>query len=202
MYSFYIKRTMDFFVSFILLCLIFPIFFLISVIIKIDSKGPVFFHQIRLGKNGCRFKIYKFRTLIDRPRIVDSEIYKGNSEVTRFGSYLRRFKIDELPQLINIFIGDMSFVGPRPSMPELMNDFNEDAYFRIKVKPGLTGLSQINGNIYLSWDQRWKYDRFYVCNLSLFLDLSILFKTILIVLFGEEKFLKSEVNENSCNRGC
>jgi undecaprenyl phosphate N,N'-diacetylbacillosamine 1-phosphate transferase len=202
MYRFYIKRIIDFSVSFVLLCLMLPIFFCIAFVIKIDSKGPVFFHQIRLGVNGNRFKIYKFRTMIDRPRLVNSEILKGNSDVTRFGSFLRRFKIDETAQLINIFKGDMSFVGPRPSMPELMNDFNEDAYFRVKVKPGLTGLSQINGNIYLSWEQRWEYDRFYVCNLSFSLDLIILLKTILVVIFGEDKYLKIKGNENSGNWGC
>ena len=155
-----------------------------------DSKGDFFFFQERLGKNGQIFKVFKIRTMTDKVRVADREILKGDSEVTRMGNVLRRLKIDELPQIINIFKGDMSFVGPRPCLPNQITEFNEDGKTRILVTPGLTGLAQTNGNIYLTWEERWKYDRYYVENLSFFLDIAIVFKTVLIVLLGEQKFLK------------
>ena len=149
----------------------------------------VFFLQKSAGKNGRAFYLYKFRTMTDRPRKVDEEIFKDNKEVTRVGHVLRRYKIDELPQILNIIKGDMSIVGPRPCMVDQIKDLNEDGKKRLLVKPGLTGLAQINGNIYLSWEERWKYDRYYVENLDFLLDLSILIKTVLIVLLGEDKFI-------------
>ncbi len=188
MYKNYIKRILDFTLSFIGFIILLPIFLIVALLIKTTSSGPVFFKQYRLGKDGNEFQILKFRTMTNRKREVDREILKGDAEVTTIGYYLRRLKIDELPQIINILKGDMSVVGPRPSMPELLNDFNEDAKYRITVTPGLTGLAQINGNIYLSWEQRWKYDRKYVENMSFVLDFKIILKTLLIVLFGEKRF--------------
>jgi undecaprenyl phosphate N,N'-diacetylbacillosamine 1-phosphate transferase len=111
--------------------------------------------------------------------------------VTTVGVVLRRLKIDELPQILNILKGDMSIVGPRPCLPALENDFNEDGEIRLKVRPGLTGLAQTNGNIYLTWEERWKYDRNYVEKCNFVLDLKIVLKTVLIVFIGEEKFLKN-----------
>ncbi|WP_418637381.1 sugar transferase [Winogradskyella sp.] len=181
---------MDFLISLLVLLILIPFFIVIFVLVKTDSKGSFFFLQSRLGKDGRVFKVFKIRTMTDVPRITNQEIFSGNSEVTKVGSILRRLKIDELPQVINILIGDMSFVGPRPCLPELQNKFNEDGVKRLNVRPGLTGLAQTNGNIYLSWEQRWKYDGYYVENLSLFLDVKIFIKTFLIVFIGEEKFLK------------
>lgn len=117
------------------------------------------------------------------------EIYQGDAEVTWIGAFLRRFKIDELPQLINVLIGDMSIVGPRPCMPSMKDELNEDGNFRTQIRPGLTGLAQVNGNIYLSWPDRWKYDRYYVEHVSLWLDLKIIAKTVVIVIQGEKSFL-------------
>lgn len=128
--------------------------------------------------------------MYDRPRVADREILKGDFEVTRIGEILRRFKIDELPQIINVFLGDMSLVGPRPCLPRQRAEFNEDGQQRIKVRPGLTGLAQVNGNIYLSWEERWKYDRQYVEKLSFISDIKIVVRTLAILLYGEEKFLK------------
>jgi lipopolysaccharide/colanic/teichoic acid biosynthesis glycosyltransferase len=170
--------------------MLFPLFLIIAVLIKTTSKGPIFFFQERLGKNAKTFKVFKFRTMTHKKRAVNREILKGDPEVTRIGHYLRRFKIDELPQLLNVLTGDMSLVGPRPCMPIQLNDLNEDGKYRIRVKPGLTGLAQVNGNIYLTWEERWKYDRKYVENLSFQEDIKIILKTITIVLLGEEKFLK------------
>lgn len=190
MYKSFIKRFLDFLISLLIILFLVPLFIVLYILVKLDSKGDFFFFQERLGKNGQIFKVFKIRTMTDKVRVADREILKGDSEVTRMGNILRRLKIDELPQIINIFKGDMSFVGPRPCLPNQITEFNEDGKTRILVTPGLTGLAQTNGNIYLTWEERWKYDRFYVENLSFFLDIAIVFKTVLIVLLGEQKFLK------------
>lgn len=190
MYKNFIKRFLDFLISLLIILFLVPLFIILYILVKLDSKGDFFFFQERLGKNGQIFKVFKIRTMTDKVRVADREILKGDSEVTRMGNVLRRLKIDELPQIINIFKGDMSFVGPRPCLPNQITEFNEDGKTRILVTPGLTGLAQTNGNIYLTWEERWKYDRYYVENLSFFLDIAIVFKTVLIVLLGEQKFLK------------
>ena len=190
MYKDFIKRFLDFLISLLIILFLVPLFIILYILVKLDSKGDFFFFQERLGKNGQIFKVFKIRTMTDKVRVADREILKGDSEVTRMGNVLRRLKIDELPQIINIFKGDMSFVGPRPCLPNQITEFNEDGKTRILVTPGLTGLAQTNGNIYLTWEERWKYDRYYVENLSFFLDIAIVFKTVLIVLLGEQKFLK------------
>lgn len=190
MYKNFLKRFLDFIVSLIVLLFFLPLFIFVYFLVKIDSKGDFFFFQDRLGKNGKIFKVYKIRTMTDKIRVADREILKGDAEVTRVGGVLRRLKIDELPQIINIFKGDMSFVGPRPCLPSQINEFNEDGKKRILVRPGLTGLAQVNGNIYLTWEERWKYDRKYVENLTMILDMQITLKTFAIVIFGEEKYLK------------
>ena len=184
-----LKRCFDLFTALFVLLISWPILLFIAIAIKLTSFGPIFFIQERIGKQGKKFKIYKFRTMIDKERIVNREILIGDSEVTWFGSILRRYKLDELPQLINVLKGDVSIVGPRPILPEMIDSLDDVGIIRLKVTPGLTGLSQINGNIYLSWKDRWKYDKCYVDNISFFLDLKIVIKTIFIIIVGEEKFL-------------
>lgn len=123
----------------------------------------------------------------DRTNI--SEILADHPDVTPVGRLLRRFKVDELPQLFNVIRGDMSLVGPRPCLPETVSEFDCNGEARLAVRPGLTGLAQVNGNVHLSWPERWKYDRYYVENLSIQLDCKILFKTLLVIVFGEQPFL-------------
>jgi len=188
-YTSFIKRLIDILVSAIFLFLALPIVILVIILIKMTSKGSILFKQKRAGLKGKIFVAFKFRTMYDRPREV-KKVLKGDPDVTKIGSYLRRLKIDEFPQLLNVLFGDMSLVGPRPAMIELENEFNEDGKFRLLVKPGLTGLAQVNGNIHLSWQERWKYDRYYVENIDFFLDLKILFKTIAIIIRGEDKYIK------------
>lgn len=190
MYQNFLKRIIDFTIALVGLAIIFPILVLTIILIKIDSNGKVFFTQERAGISGRPFYVYKFRTMTDKPREVTKEIHKGDPDVTKVGKWLRRLKIDELPQLLNVLNGDMSLVGPRPGLIRQIPDLDENGRYRILVRPGLTGLAQINGNIHLSWPQRWVYDRNYVQNLSLWLDVKILFKTILIVILGEDKFIK------------
>lgn len=167
-----------------------PFLLVIYILVKAGSKGPFLFIQRRLGYHGQIFNAYKIRTMTHKIRHVHTQIYGKHPEVTRVGFFLRKYKIDELPQLINIFLGEMSFVGPRPGLPEQLKNYTELAKMRLSVRPGLTGLAQINGNIYLSWPERWIYDGLYVKRLSFKLDILILAKTFLILIKGEKKFLK------------
>lgn len=190
MYRQFFKRFFDFIFSLTVFVIIWPILLLVSITIKLTSKGPVFFMQNRLGKHGRIFRLYKFRTMTHEKRTVNREILKGDSEVTSIGNILRRLKIDEIPQLLNILNGDMSIVGPRPCMPDMLEKLNDTGKVRLTVSPGMTGLAQVNGNIFLDWEDRWKYDKYYAENLSLLMDIKIIIKTVLIILKGEDKFIK------------
>lgn len=195
MYQDFIKRGIDFLVSgfFCLLCL--PFFILIALLIKIDSRGPIFFKQKRVGKNLVIFEVLKLRTMTHQDRKVGNQPVVGKADgVTTLGFYLRRFKIDELPQLLNVLNGDMSLVGPRPSVPEQLAQMTEQEKHRYSVRPGLTGLSQVSGNIHLSWKERYVYDLEYVHHISWRNDIKIILKTFLIILFGEEKYLHKSKN--------
>lgn len=186
-----IKRFLVFFISFAILLFLFPLFIVVAVLIKMDSNGPIFYLQGRVGKNGDIFQVYKFRTMTDEVRDPNKkQTYLNDPDITRIGRFLRRFKFDELPQIWNVFIGDMSLVGPRPALPSLYEEFGEIAKKRCRVRPGMTGLAQVNGNIYLPWEKRLLLDGEYVDNISFMLDLKILIKTIAIVLFGEEKYIR------------
>ena len=185
------KRLFDFFISFAILLLLFPLFIIVAVLIKLDSKGPIFYLQSRVGENGRVFRIYKLRTMTNKERDPNvKQTYLQDPDITRIGGLLRRFKIDELPQIWDVFIGDMSLVGPRPALPSLYEKFGEIAKKRCEVRPGMTGWAQVNGNIYLPWEERLCLDREYVDRMSFMLDLRILVKTVAIVLFGEEKYIK------------
>jgi undecaprenyl phosphate N,N'-diacetylbacillosamine 1-phosphate transferase len=192
-YKRFLKRFFDIIVAAPMAFLIFPLLLMLYLIVKVDSKGGFFFLQQRLGKDGKLIEVYKIRTMTDKPRESNQEIVKGNEEVTRVGKILRRLKIDELPQIINVLKGEMSFVGPRPCLPELQIEFDANGKKRTLVRPGLTGLAQTNGNIYLSWEERWKYDAHYVDNLNFILDFKILVKTIFIIFCGEEYFKNPNV---------
>jgi len=192
MYARYIKRILDFILSLIAMLLLWPILIIVSVLIKLDSSGPVFYTQLRPGKNQKLFKLYKFRTMIqgaDKYQKVGIEVKQDDSRITFLGRFLRRTKIDELPQLINILKGDMSIVGPRPSLPEYLEQYEDWELERFLVRPGLTGLAQINGNIYLKREEKSVYDVKYIKEMSFFLDAKIIIKTVLIVLCGEDKFI-------------
>lgn len=128
--------------------------------------------------------------MTDKKRNSSVQVIGNEPDVTTLGKVIRRLKVDELPQLINVLKGEMSIVGPRPCLPELQESFNQDGKVRLEVRPGLTGLAQINGNIHLSWKERWAFDRNYVENQSLKLDLRIILSTVLIVVFGEQWGMK------------
>lgn len=189
MYSFF-KRIFDLLFAISVLVIVGPVLLISIILLKLESKGPAFFFQDRLGLNGKVFKVFKLRTMTHKKREVHQQILKDNPEVTKVGYYLRRFKIDELPQFINVLLGTMSIVGPRPCLTNIEHLYTEDTKFRFLVKPGVTSLAGVRGSIYLSWPDKWYYDKLYVQNASLFLDLKIIVKTVLVVFVGEKKFLK------------
>src|SRR5690554_1373427 len=196
----YLKRFLDFVVSFLMLILLSPLLLLVSILIKIDSRGPIIFKQDRLGKNGKVFKIYKFRSMVINAEKHGVYEAKNDLRVTRVGRIIRKLSIDELPQLINIIKGDMSIIGPRPTLtyhPWPYEEYNEFQKQRFNVRPGITGWAQINGRKEVEWNKRIELDVYYVKNLSFFLDLKIVFKTIYKVLFMKDNYnSKSTVNKS------
>jgi len=182
-----VKVILDKFFSIILLILLFPLFLIIGILIKFDSKGPVFFVQERAGKDGKIFKAYKLRTMVDKAveMGLGYEIVKDDNRITRVGKCLR-WGIDELPQLINVFKGEMSLVGPRPTLPHQVKKYSEREKRRLEVKPGITGWALVNGRNKLSWPERIKLDIWYIDHWSIWLDIKILLKTIWVVIFKRE----------------
>ncbi len=186
-----VKRLYDLALSVLILLLSLPFWPFIMLAIKIDSRGPIIFKQIRTGRNGKNFKFYKFRTMkVENNNF--SITTKDDPRVTKFGKFMRQTRIDEIPQLINVLKGDMSFVGPRPERPELIKDLSRNIpYYSIRnlVKPGITGWDQISGEYHSpSTEDTYKklqYDLFYIKNRSVYLDISIILKTIRTALGRE-----------------
>ncbi len=178
------------------LILLFPLLALLGVMIRLHDHGPALFTQTRVGKDGKVFQIYKFRTMVVDAEQRRAELLASNDtdgvlfklrrdpRVTAVGAYLRRWSIDELPQLLNVFLGHMSLVGPRPALPEEAARYAEHVRRRLVVKPGLTGLWQVNGRSDLSWEESVRLDLRYVENWSFALDLQILWKTISVMVRG------------------
>lgn len=185
--TFFLKKITDVVISGIGLIILFPIFVIIGILIKFDSKGPVFFIQERVGKDGKLFRAYKLRTMIQGAYKKTEGIFinRDNLYITRMGKFLRRSGIDELPQLINVLKGDMSLVGPRPTLKYQVENYNDIQKQRLLIKPGITGWALINGRNKLTWPERIKLDIWYIDHWSLWLDLKILFKTIIVVVNGE-----------------
>lgn len=184
-------RVLNFACACILLIFFLPIMFLISVIILIDSPGNPIFLQERIGKRNRAFRILKFRTLYKHHFGLDlNQEEVANYRITKIGRKLRRSKLDELPQLWNIVLGDMNFIGPRPDIPQQVNHYLPEQYERLCLKPGLTGLSQICGNTLLGWPERIKLDIIYVRTRNLKLDSYILLKTARLILNGESSALE------------
>lgn len=186
----FIKRIFDIFLAIVLIILLIAPMLLISLLVKLDSKGPILFQQKRVGKAGKTFTILKFRTMILNAESMGTGLdsFKGDNRVTKIGKVLRDSSLDELPQLFNILIGDMSFVGPRPPVtysPYKYEDYPESVKKRFVMKPGVTGLAQINGRNNLDWDEKFKYDIEYVDKVSFLLDLKIMILTGIKVIKNE-----------------
>lgn len=188
MYKKYFKRFIDVTVSGLSLILLFPIFLIIVVLIKIDSRGPILFTQKRVGEKGRLFRIFKLRTMLtfEDSFYPDGSPIENYDRITKIGKILRKTSIDELPQLINIFIGDMSIVGPRPTLLYQVEKYDEYQARRLDVKPGLTGLAQVNGRNSLSWEQKIQYDIDYLNNITFLNDLKIILKTFVVVFKSRE----------------
>ena len=193
-FSLFIKRLFDIIFSVIGIIVAIPIWIIMPILIKIDSKGPVFFKQQRRTKNGKVFEMLKFRSMINNAENMGTGLfnYKDDFRVTKIGRFMRNTSIDELPQLFNIFLGDMSIVGPRPCVINELGDFetlNSKYKKRFQVKAGLTGLAQVKGRNDISWDDKVTYDNIYVNKFKkygILMDIKIIFETALKVLKRED----------------
>lgn len=190
-----VKRIFDVFVALLVLIPFFPIWLVIMLLIKITSPGPVFFLQDRPGYKKKIFKVYKFRTMKigSEKMIKGKEVMKDDDRITSIGRFLRRSKVDEIPQILNVLKGEMSLIGPRPERVASLADYDDEISKRLDMLPGMTGLAQVSGNIYLSLNDRYRLDVYYVENFSLLMDIRILFRTVGVVLFGEEKYKNKEL---------
>lgn len=182
MYRKVIKKLLDLILALILVILLSPLMIIIAIMIKIDSKGPVIFKQIRSGKNNKNFTLYKFRSMTCNNNLYDTSV---EDQVTKIGRILRKTSLDELPQLFNILKGEMSFIGPRPWIVDYAKYFTKHQMRRLEVLPGITGLAQCSGRNNLGIIERIDIDVEYVENMSLFLDIYIVLKTIKSVLKKE-----------------
>lgn len=179
-----LKPFIDFVVAFILALFFLPIFVILAFCLFIANKGTPFFTQNRPGKNGKIFKITKFKTMNNK---TDSNgvLLSDAERLTKIGSLVRKTSLDEIPQLFNILNGDMSLIGPRPLLPQYLPLYNDFQKQRHDVKPGITGWAQVNGRNAISWEKKFEFDVFYVNNISLLLDIKIIFLTVVKVFKSE-----------------
>lgn len=203
MYDRVVKRVIDMLLSAIALLVLLPIFFILAVLVRVKLGSPVLFSQERPGRDEKVFRMYKFRSMTDK-RDEHGELLPDEERLTHFGAMLRATSLDELPELLNIFKGDMSIVGPRPLLVKYLPRYNERQRRRHQVRPGLTGWAQVNGRNAISWEQKFEYDVEYVERESFWFDMKILFMTVGKVLHRSdinqegnatmEEFLGSETN--------
>ena len=194
-----IKRFLDFIFAFLLIILLIPLFLIIGILIKISSKGSIIYIQKRIGKNNTSFSCYKFRTMHPQSKYLLKKILVKNKDfknqfsetrkivndprITRFGKFLRFSSLDELPQIFNVLIGDMSFIGPRPIVKSEIKKYGKEFGKVFSIKPGISGLWQVSGRNNLSYDKRVELDITYSENINFLLDIKIFIRTILVILF-------------------
>lgn len=198
--QFFLKRILDFIISLLGIVVLSVVFIVLALWIKLDSKGPAIFKQVRVGKNGKRFIIYKFRTMVVdaekkmeldiRPESLENFVFQSRSDnrITKSGAFLRKTSLDEIPQLFNVLFGSMSLVGPRPEIPDVVKFYPEAYKQRLLVTPGITGLAQISGRGEIELGKTVYYDLTYIKNFSLWTDIKILFKTFFSVFKSEGAF--------------
>ncbi len=198
MYAKYIKRVLDLILSLMALIILMPLMIIIAILIKINSKGPVFFLQERLGKDGKVFKIIKFRTMVVNAEHMGAGIKvtgENDDRITKLGKILRKFSLDEIPQLINVIKGDMSLIGPRPPLtthPHKYEDYSKEQKRRFLVRPGITGKAQVKYRNSATWDTRIKEDIKYVSKITFISDVKIILSTILNVISESNIYASSK----------
>lgn len=182
------KRSLDVLLSILMLTFLLLPFAVVAILVKLDSKGPIFFRQHRTGKDGTVFRILKFRTMVDEAEKIGlgHEMTRDDARITGVGRRLRNWGLDELPQLVNVIMGDVSLVGPRASRVDQHEMFTDDERGRMQMRPGITGLAVVKGRNGLDWEQRIKLDLWYIENRSFWMDIRILFQTLNVVLIKRQ----------------
>ncbi len=183
------KRLFDLLGSALALLLLAPLLLVVAAWIKVDTPGPVFYRQERVGRHGVPFRIHKFRTMRDGAGGLPLTV-GADPRITRAGAWLRRTRVDELPQLLSVVRGDMSLVGPRPTLPDQAAAYDAFRRQRLLIRPGLTGLAQVHGNAAIPWDERILFDIAYVRSCSYLLDMGILARTAAVIVLGEQRMVR------------
>lgn len=195
MYKHFFKRFFDFLLVLLALIVLSPFLLVITIILHIANKGAgAFFTQERPGRNGKIFKVIKFKSMTDE-RDSEGNLLPNDQRITKIGKFIRKFSIDELPQLINVLKGDMALIGPRPLMPRYLKLYSPEQMRRHEVRPGITGWAQVNGRNNITWTEKFKLDVWYVDHLTMWLDIKIIFMTIKNVLAGKD----TQYGGNSAN---
>ena len=189
------KIASDYIFSILTFILLVPFYLLLGALVYLSFGKPIIFKQVRSGKNCTPFTIYKFRTMTNQ-KDSHGNLESDEKRLTSFGFFLRRTSLDELPSILNVIKGDMSFVGPRPLLSIYEKKYSKEQLRRHNAKPGITGLAQVSGRNSISWKKKFELDVYYVDNISLSLDLKILFLTIWIVLRGQDIKFKNEVSSS------
>tara|TARA_R110000796_G_scaffold252631_2_gene389326 strand:- start:9683 stop:10291 length:609 start_codon:yes stop_codon:yes gene_type:complete len=184
MYQNFFKRILDIIIALIAFIILSPFFLIVFIVLLFTNNGKPFFFHKRPGKNEVIFEVIKFKSMNDK-KDENGEFLPFHLRVTHFGDFIRKYSLDEIPQLLNVLKGDMSLIGPRPLLVQYLPLYNEEQSKRHLVKPGITGWAQVNGRNAISWEQKFEYDIWYVENLSFILDLKILFKTLKKVIIRE-----------------
>ncbi|MDO4284877.1 MAG: sugar transferase [Eubacteriales bacterium] len=192
MYRNYIKRALDFILALLGLVILSPVYLILILLVRIKLGSPVFFGQERPGYQEKIFRLHKFRTMTDA-RDENGKLLPDRERLTKFGRLLRRTSLDELPELVNILKGEMSFIGPRPLLPEYLPYYTQEERLRHTVRPGLTGLAQASGRNLVNWDRRLAYDVEYVKGLSFAMDCRVIVKTVQTV-FGHSETVADDTN--------
>lgn len=186
MYKRYLKRVFDFFIALFAIIVLSPVFIVVIILLSIANKGAgVFFTQSRPGLNGRIFKVIKFKSMTDE-RDENGALLSNDKRITKVGKFIRKFSIDELPQLINVLKGDMALIGPRPLLARYLQLYTPEQARRHEVRPGLTGWAQVHGRNNISWSDKFKLDVWYVDHCSLWVDIKVIFMTIKSVLAGKD----------------
>ena len=184
MYKSLFKPFLDFLVSLLGVLIVSPVFVIVAIALTFQNKGTPFFLQTRPGKNGKAFRIIKFKTMSDQ-KDNKGNLFPDNQRITKLGSVVRKLSIDEIPQLINVLIGDMSLIGPRPLLFKYVPLYSKEQLRRHEVRPGITGWAQVNGRNAISWKKKFELDVYYIDNISFAMDVKILILTILKVIKRE-----------------